>query len=1334
MMNSNTLIAASLFAVSSLSVFGADNLTIIATEAFNITGNNTGRHDNARMLVGGWPDNAGWGLMRGVMAFDLSTIPKDRGIASASITLNTRATGFSVTNPEGDPGDIAIRDLGNLEIDPNFDVAGINWDTLTPPGGDVSGPILSSYARSDFPDAPADGTPLPLTTNAEAFAVAITRALADGQESLYLLAHSPEFDANQVDGKHFYRLKGSELLPTMEVTVLAADTDQDGLEDDWELGFFPGDLTKLSENSDNDNDGLNDKGEFLAGADPTNPDSDNDTISDGAEVVSFRTNPTSTDSDGDGLLDNAEIAEDPFITDPAAADTDRDGLNDGDEITLGTDPSNPDTDGDTYADGLEREFDADPTDAASVTGSLVRGGQWTVEMAIAENAPTSKEEVIDLLESGAGRVGDVQTTEWEVINFQITTSVDAFFDTLTQYPILETPVARPIGLRVSGSIFVRETGLVTLGYDSKDSTPGLLVIDGQEVELKKGTQHNTGRAANLVSMQLEAGPHDVVFYHWLNADTGLYIFSSYQNGQMDGWDPSKMELMPAFDIANVMTEDTDEDGIDDFWENFYFGDLARDGSGDEDGDGLSDKAESENRANPTKKDTDSDGLEDGVEVTEHLTAPNLFDSDGDAIGDGAEVNEHMTDPNKRDTDDDGIADNIEITLGSVPTDLESIPDTVVLLRDQGTGRDWNDAIFWSDGEAAGVGKAYQVGGVPGLGGTLRSPASGSPAFPGDSLSLGEGSVLRLKHGGVASFPMVTAQNATIQQGQAGQAIGVSGDFAVTDSLAIDIQGENRRLDLVGALSGSGNLSLQGVLGGVLSLSTPISTLAGDVAIEDITVINAAPGSLRGGNVNLSGELWSDSALNFAGKRLTLIGSEVKVQLDKNIYVSELFFQPDREDESEFNLDGLLGDPVGTPIAADWFADPGLGSLNELVTTTGPEGETPTGMIIFSDDADGDGLPDVWEGENGLDPAVEDSQGDGDGDGLSNELEFYLATALDNTDTDGDGLEDGAEFNTHGSSPSSKDSDGDGLEDGAEVNDHKTSPALADTDQDGLSDSEEINTHQTDPTLPDSDGDGVNDRLEIVNGADPLDPESTLGVWEVRTVSSSSVLNNLDQAEAALAGTGVASEISSQHLTINFAPDAGGNFDNDEIFPNMSEVGQDLNDFVIEVTGTFAVDVAGTYTLGFNTDDGGSLAVDGVEVVSFSGTRGAGDSLGTVALTAGDHELRFVMFERGGGSAAELFMSTGPAELTEFAGNQFELLAASVSVTDVLTTSAPILTSIERTTNGVAVGIPDGETYRIEYSADLQLWESIAEGQTVEFEDTNADRTGGSFGYYRGVRE
>ncbi len=777
------------------------------------------------------------------------------------------------------------------------------------------------------------------------------------------------------------------------------------------------------------------------------------------------------------------------------------------------------------------------------------------------------------------------------------------------------------------------------------------------IELVEGAAHGTGRRPHLASIQLDAGPHDVVFYHWLNGDTGMYLFSSLQNGQMDEWDASRMELMPAFDIANVMTEDSDNDGLDDFWENFYFGNLSRDGSGDQDGDGLTDKAESENRANPTKKDTDGDGLEDGPEVAEHQTAPNLFDTDGDAISDGAEINEHQTDPNKRDSDDDNIADNIEITLGSLPNDPNSIPDIVVLLRDQATGRSWNDASFWSDGEAPSAGKSYQVGGVPGLGGTMRSPAANHPEFPGDALALDDGSTLRLKHGGTARFPAIAARNTTIQQGQANQTIGMESDITVTDSLTVDIQGENRRLDLSGALAGTGALTLRGVLGGVLSLNTPVSAFEGDVAVQDITLINAAPGSIRGGNVRLSGELWSDSVINLAGKRLTLIGSEVKLQLDKDVYVSELFFQPDREDESEFNLDGLLGDPAGTPIGAEWFDDGQLGSLNELVVSTGPDDETPQGRIIFSADADGDGLPDVWEGENGLDTAIDDAQGDGDGDGLTNELEFYLATALDNTDSDGDGLTDGDEFNTHGSSPSSKDSDGDGLEDGAEVNEHNTSPALADTDGDGLTDDDEISVHGTNPTLADSDGDGADDRIELNANTDANDPESTVGVWRVRTVNSSIALNSLERAEAALAGTGASGEVQSQHLTINFAPDTAGNFEGDEIFPNMSEVGQDLNDFVIEATGKFAVNTDGTYTLGFNTDDGGALHVNGDEVVAFPGTRAPGDSLGTVALTAGEHDLRFVMFERGGGSAAELFISNEAGEFTEFSDAQFQLLTA-----------------------------------------------------------------------------
>jgi hypothetical protein len=59
----------------------------------------------------------------------------------------------------------------------------------------------------------------------------------------------------------------------------------------------------------------------------------------------------SIDTDKDGLPD---VREKELGTNPAIPDTDADGLSDGDEILVWkTDPLNPDTDGDGYADGTE---------------------------------------------------------------------------------------------------------------------------------------------------------------------------------------------------------------------------------------------------------------------------------------------------------------------------------------------------------------------------------------------------------------------------------------------------------------------------------------------------------------------------------------------------------------------------------------------------------------------------------------------------------------------------------------------------------------------------------------------------------------------------------------------------------------------------------------------------------------------------------------------------------------------------------------------------------------------------------------------------------------------
>ena len=57
------------------------------------------------------------------------------------------------------------------------------------------------------------------------------------------------------------------------------------------------------------------------------------------------------------------------------------------------------------------------------------------------------------------------------------------------------------------------------------------------------------------------------------------------------------------------------------------------------------------------------------------------------------------------------------------------------------------------------------------------------------------------------------------------------------------------------------------------------------------------------------------------------------------------------------------------------------------------------------DSDQDGMPDLWEYRNGLDPLSDDSGGDPDGDGLTNISEYRLGTDAQRSDTDDDGLLD-----------------------------------------------------------------------------------------------------------------------------------------------------------------------------------------------------------------------------------------------------------------------------------------------------------------------------------------
>lgn len=88
---------------------------------------------------------------------------------------------------------------------------------------------------------------------------------------------------------------------------------------------------------------------------------------------------------------------------------------------------------------------------------------------------------------------------------------------------------------------------------------------------------------------------------------------------------------------------------------------------DSDFDGLPDDQERAIGADPSRADSDGDGLIDGDEVNKYHTNPLKTDTDDDGLGDSDEVLRWKTDPVKADTDGDGYPDNQEIKNGYNPT-------------------------------------------------------------------------------------------------------------------------------------------------------------------------------------------------------------------------------------------------------------------------------------------------------------------------------------------------------------------------------------------------------------------------------------------------------------------------------------------------------------------------------------------------------------------------------------------------------------------------------------------------------------------------------------------
>ena len=92
----------------------------------------------------------------------------------------------------------------------------------------------------------------------------------------------------------------TEVTNNIAPTVVNTSTADIGLQ-------ITDDQVLFGEPIDKDGDGLDDTREAEIGTDPNNWDTDKDGLSDGDEVIIWKTNPLNPDSDGDGYLDGAEV-------------------------------------------------------------------------------------------------------------------------------------------------------------------------------------------------------------------------------------------------------------------------------------------------------------------------------------------------------------------------------------------------------------------------------------------------------------------------------------------------------------------------------------------------------------------------------------------------------------------------------------------------------------------------------------------------------------------------------------------------------------------------------------------------------------------------------------------------------------------------------------------------------------------------------------------------------------------------------------------------------------------------------------------------------------------
>ncbi len=470
----------------------------------------------------------------------------------------------------------------------------------------------------------------------------------------------------------------------LEVWATFADTDADGLPDAWEQAYGLS-VGVNDANADPDNDSLSNSLEYQTGTDPKNADTDGDGLNDGVEINTSLTNPKNADTDGDGLNDGAEVNT--AKTNPLIADTDEDGLSDGAEVnTYKTNPLLPDTDSDGYSDSVEVALGSDPTSANSIPGNLALTGTGIIgtrDNWVGTDTPYA-------------HVGTEANINDGNLSSRVDTWNDQGTDKLSYVGIVwGQPQAKAVArLKLTLATFYDGgwfgpnnrgpgTGQPLTSAHLTEPTVQISMDGGSTwTDVAHKSDYLTALNGHRIGGGTQPNPSSVTATFTLpqpaTGISGIRIIGT-EGGTASGG------FLGVFELQVYGFTDTDQDGMDDNWENDNGLKIGtNDAALDADNDGLTNLQEYQTGTDPQKADTDGDGLTDGAEVNQHKTNPTTSDTDADGLSDGAEINQYHTNPLAADTDGDFFADGSEVRLGSDPTLASSVPANLA-LRDDATG-------------------------------------------------------------------------------------------------------------------------------------------------------------------------------------------------------------------------------------------------------------------------------------------------------------------------------------------------------------------------------------------------------------------------------------------------------------------------------------------------------------------------------------------------------------------------------------------------------------------------------------------------------------------------